>query len=85
MIVAGFGTYPIDIDTAIVPNLRQKLLLQDCLKATETIICELENNTPMELIAIDLQEAIHSLGQILGDDLKVDVLNQIFSRFCIGK
>ena len=85
MIVSGFGTDPIDIDTAIVPNLRQKLLLQDCLNATETISHELENDTPIELVAIDLQEAIHSLGQILGTDLKVDVLNQIFSRFCIGK
>ncbi len=39
----------------------------------------------MELIAIHLQEAIDSLGQILGTNVKVDVLNQIFSRFCIGK
>ena len=85
IIVSGFGTDPIDIDTAIVPNLRQKLLLQDCLNASETISHELENDTPIELVAIDLQEAIHSLGQILGTDLKVDVLNQIFSRFCIGK
>ena len=85
IISSGFGSDPIDIDTVIVPNLRQKLLLQDCLKATETISHGFGNQTPMELIAIDLQEAIDTLGQILGTDLKVDVLNQIFSRFCIGK
>jgi tRNA modification GTPase len=85
MIATGFGKDPVDIDTVIVPNLRQKLLLEDCLCAAETINRELVNGTPMEIVAIDLQEAIQSLGQILGTDLKVDVLNQIFSRFCIGK
>jgi tRNA modification GTPase len=39
----------------------------------------------MELIAIQLQDAIDALGQILGTTVKVDVLDQIFSQFCIGK
>ncbi len=85
IIFTGFGKGPIDIGTAVVPNLRQKLLMEDSLRASEIIIHELENNTPMELIAIDLQDAIDFLGQILGTTVKVDVLNQIFSRFCIGK
>jgi tRNA modification GTPase len=85
MILTGFGKDPIDVETAIVPNLRQKLLLEDSLGASEIISRELENDTPMELIAIHLQEAIDSLGQILGTNVKVDVLNEIFSRFCIGK
>jgi tRNA modification GTPase len=85
MIAIGFGKDPIDIDTVIIPNLRQKLLLEDCLRSAETINRELVKGTPMEIVAIDLQEAIQFLGQILGTDLKVDVLNQIFNRFCIGK
>jgi tRNA modification GTPase len=85
MILTGFGKDPIDVETAIVPNLRQKLLLEDCLGASEIVSRELENDTPMELIAIYLQEAIDSLGKILGTNVKVDVLNEIFSRFCIGK
>lgn len=85
MIISGFGKDPIDFETAIVPNLRQKLLMQDSLKAAKTIRQGLKNGSPAELVAIDLQEAIDSLGQILGTDLKIDVLNQIFSRFCIGK
>jgi tRNA modification GTPase len=85
MILTGFGKDPIDIETALVPNLRQKLLMEDSLRASEITNRELENGTPMELIAIHLQEAIDSLGQILGTNVKVDVLNQIFSRFCIGK
>ena len=85
MILTGFGKDPIGIETAIMPNLRQKLLLEDSLRESEIISRELENNTPMELIAINLQEVIDLLGQILGTNVKVDVLNQIFNRFCIGK
>ena len=85
MVHTGFGKEPIDIETTIVPNLRQKRLMEDSLRASEIIIRELKNGTPMELIAISLQEAIDSLGQVLGNHVKVDVLDQIFSRFCIGK
>ena len=76
---------PIDVEAAIIPNLRQKLLLEDTLGSTEIICRELDNNTPVELIAIHLKEAIDSLGRIVGATAGVDVLGQIFSRFCIGK
>ena len=85
MILTGFGKDPIDSETALVPNLRQKLLMEDSLRASEITNRELENGTPLELIAIHIHEAIDSLGQILGTNVKVDVLDQIFSRFCIGK
>jgi len=85
IILSGFGRDPIDLETAIVPNLRQKLLIENSLRASEIIIRELETDTPMELIAIHLQEAIDFLGQILGTNVKVDVLNEIFRRFCVGK
>ena len=85
MIFTRFGKDPIGIEAAIVPNLRQKLLLENSLRESEIIRRELKNNTPMELIAIHLQDAIDFLGQILGTNIKVNVLDQIFSRFCIGK
>lgn len=85
IIAAGFGKKPIDLEAAVVPNLRQKLLMEDCLRASESLCRELENLTPIELVAIHLQDAIDSLGQVLGENIKVDVLDQIFSRFCIGK
>ena len=55
------------------------------LAAARAIRSELNNGIPMELIAIHAQEAIDSLGQILGTNVKVDVLDHIFSQFCIGK
>ena len=85
IVATAFGANPIDIEAGIVPNLRQKLLLDDGLSAALAIRHELDNGQPMELIAIQLQDAVDALGQILGSTVKVDVLDQIFSRFCIGK
>jgi len=76
---------PVDLADAIVPNLRHKLLLEKTLSAAETITEELQKETSTELVAIHLQEAIDTLGEISGDSAKVDVLDQIFSRFCVGK
>ncbi len=81
----AFGKEPLDLDAVIVPNMRQKLLMEESLEAAEATCRGLKNGTPMELVAIHLQEAIDSLGQILGTNVKVDLLDQIFSRFCIGK
>jgi tRNA modification GTPase len=85
LILAGFGRDRIDFEPVALPNPRQKLLLEDSLKEIEIMIHQLRNNAPMELIAINLKSAIDSLGQILGVNIKLDVLDQIFSRFCIGK
>ena len=82
--IAG-GQNPLDFSGAVVPNLRHKLLLETSLDAAESLIEQLKNGTPSDLVAIDLQEAIDALGVISGDNVKVDVLNEIFSRFCVGK
>jgi tRNA modification GTPase len=82
--VAG-GPNPFDFNGVIVPNLRHKLLLETSLDAVESVIKQLKKGTPNELVAIHLQEAIDALGVISGDNVKVDVLNEIFSRFCVGK
>ena len=49
------------------------------------MIEQLRNGTSSDLVAIHLQEALDALGVISGDNVKVDVLDQIFSRFCLGK
>jgi len=85
IVETAFGKNSLDIEERVVPNLRQNLHLTDCLQAVEAIGRQLENGLPVELMAIHLQDAIEALGQVLGNSVKVDVLDQIFSRFCIGK
>ena len=79
------GKNPLDVNGAIVPNLRHKLLLETSLDAAESMIEQLQKETSSDLVAIHLQEAIDALGAISGDNVKIDVLDQIFSRFCVGK
>jgi tRNA modification GTPase len=85
MITMAGGKTPLDSDAVIVPNLRHKMLLETSLGAAEAVIEALQNGTSGELVAIHLQEAIDALGVISGDTVKLDVLDQIFSRFCVGK
>ncbi len=79
------GANPIDLNEVVVPNLRQKLLLEKSCNATEAIIEHMQNGTSSDLMAIHIQEAIDALGAISGENVKVDVLDQIFSQFCVGK
>lgn len=79
------GANPIDLNEVVVPNLRQKLLLEKSFNAAETIVEHMRNGFSSDLMAIDIQEAIDALGALSGENVKVDVLDQIFSRFCVGK
>jgi tRNA modification GTPase len=79
------GINPLDLNEIIVPNLRQKLLLEKSLDSVGAVLEQLQNGTPSDLVAIDLKGAIDALGSITGDNTKVDVLDEIFSRFCVGK
>jgi tRNA modification GTPase len=81
----AFGKEPLDLESVIVPNVRQKMLMEESLREAEALCRQLKNGTPMELIAIHLQSAIDLLGQVLGTNVKIDLLDEIFSRFCIGK
>jgi len=79
------GKCAIEIEEEIIPNLRHKQLLDISLATAEDIVQGLESGFSPELAAISIQEAVDSLGEILGENVKVDVLDRIFSEFCIGK
>jgi tRNA modification GTPase len=75
----------VDIEHAIIPNLRHKIALERSLWAASSAVKGMRMQTPFELIAIDIKEAIDSLGEITGVIVNEDMLDRIFSRFCIGK
>jgi tRNA modification GTPase len=81
----AFGKKPLELDDVIVPNLRQKLAFERSLTAAEDIASEMRNGTAIDLVAISTREAIDTLDQILGINVKIDILDQIFSQFCIAK
>jgi tRNA modification GTPase len=79
------GEYRFEVRNRIVPNLRHKIALEKSLALAVSAAEEIRKGTPIELIAIDIQETIDSLGEIIGVSVREDVIDLIFSRFCIGK
>lgn len=66
-------------------NIRHKSALEEALKNLNYAIHSIKQNLSPELIAVDLRAALNSLGQIIGVTTPEDILNEIFSKFCIGK
>ena len=79
------GDHHLDVQSTIVPNLRQKIALEKSLKLAVSASEEIRKGTSFDLIAIDIKEILDNLGEIIGATAKEDVLEQIFKRFCIGK
>jgi tRNA modification GTPase len=71
--------------TAIVTSERHHAALDAACVAVSDALAADERRLPPELIAIDVKEALDQLGLIVGDTTSEDVLDRIFSRFCIGK
>jgi len=72
-------------DSTIVSNIRHYEALQSTLNSLVQIKSGLENELPSDLIAIDIRKALYHLGEITGLVASDEVLNNIFSNFCIGK
>ena len=70
---------------SIIPNVRHHAALQQCHRHVLRVINGLRKNLPIELVAIDIRDALEQLGGIIGISIDTDVLDRIFSRFCIGK
>jgi len=81
----SIGEYGIEVQNKIIPNLRQKMALERSLGLCVAVVEEIKKEASFEFIAMDIKEALDSIGEIIGDNAKDDVIDQIFSRFCIGK
>jgi len=74
-----------DRAVGIVPNLRHKVGLEQCLVSCKRARHALVNGMPEEMVAADIQEGIELLDRLLGEHHRTDILDQVFSQFCIGK
>jgi tRNA modification GTPase len=74
-----------DTPAPLIDSLRQKEALEAALTAINRTRTGLETNVSCDLIAADLREAVDALGRITGEVTSTDVLETIFSHFCVGK
>ncbi|GAA0079212.1 tRNA uridine-5-carboxymethylaminomethyl(34) synthesis GTPase MnmE [Clostridium sp. CTA-5] len=75
----------INSESLIVSNVRHKQALYRALENCEEAFNRINANEYLDLISIYVTSAMKSLGEITGDELEEDVLNKIFSEFCVGK
>lgn len=70
---------------AIISNLRQKNLITKAIENLKKTRETLEKNMPIDIIAIYMKEILENLGSITGEVVTDDIINEIFSKFCLGK
>ena len=72
-------------DEVYITNARQKSALTDARESMKKVIGSIENGMPEDFYSIDLMDAYEELGRITGDSVGEDLINEIFSKFCMGK
>ena len=72
-------------DQIYITNVRQKNALSDALESMKKIIQSIDDGMPEDFYSIDLMDAYESLGSITGESVGEDLVNEIFSKFCMGK
>jgi len=82
-VLAGTGQGFTGMEAAV--NARHKACLEHAAAALQAGLQELDAGTAPEFVALDLREALASLGEVAGHTDTEDLLGVIFSRFCIGK
>ncbi len=68
-----------------ITNVRHKSALSDAYESLDKVIVSIENRLPEDFYSIDLMDAYDSLGSITGETIGEDLINEIFSKFCMGK
>ena len=68
-----------------ITNARQKNALVNALESMKKVIESIENGMPEDFYSIDLMDAYEELGNITGESMGEDLVNEIFSKFCMGK
>lgn len=72
-------------DEVYLTNARQKNAMEEAKRSFERVKESIEADMPEDFFSIDLMAAYDSLGQILGESVGEDLVNEIFSKFCMGK
>jgi tRNA modification GTPase len=72
-------------NSVIITNTRHIELLDSSLSSIRDAEAAAEREEPFEIIEIDVNNAYEQLGEIIGEEVQDDILNEVFSRFCLGK
>ena len=72
-------------DEVYITNMRQKEAIAEGLESLKQVKESILNQMPEDFYSIDLMNAYEVLGQVMGETVEEDLVNKIFSEFCVGK
>lgn len=72
-------------DEVYITNIRQKNALEEAADSLRMVMKSIENGMPEDFYTIDMMNAYQELGFIIGESVDDDLVNEIFSKFCMGK
>ena len=72
-------------DEVLITNIRQKNALEETVNSLKLVQKSIQNNMPEDFYSIDLMNAYSSVCYIIGEQVNEDLVNEIFSKFCMGK
>ena len=81
-----FQLNEINLDNEIViTNIRHKALIHQAIEDVKKAKDAIQKQIPLDMIAIFIKDILEDLGNITGDVVTEDIINEIFARFCLGK
>ena len=72
-------------DLTYISNARSIAILKETLNRVEEVKKGIKDNMPIDMVEIDIKEIWNSLGKIIGETYEDELINQLFSQFCLGK
>ena len=71
--------------SSMAQNARQQDLLEKALRSLEDALEGARQHLPYDCLTIDLTQTLHDLGEITGEDVPDEIIDEIFAQFCVGK
>lgn len=69
----------------VITNIRHREALSDAVNSMRMVKQSIDNAMPEDFLSIDLMSAYDSLGKIIGEEIEDDLVEEIFTKFCMGK
>ena len=69
----------------IITNIRHKNQIEYAINNIDEAMNAVKNNLPIDIISISIKQTLEDLGKITGENVSEDIINEIFSKFCLGK
>ena len=72
-------------DVTYLNNSRGISLLKESLESIDLAITNIKSNMPIDILEVDIKQSCMKLNEIIGENYNENLINELFSNFCLGK